>query len=232
MVRVKGFLAAGLSVLAISLGAITGCQTDSASTKPATSMPAAKPAAAAPAAALPKPAAAPAAAAPAATPARPAAAAQPDARKIIRVKAGVTDPVKDSKGNTWEADTNYVDGGTPYDRPTIDVSNTTEKALFLAERYGDSDFTYTFKVPNGKYKVNLYFAETYEGISGAGERVFDYEVQGNRVKNFDIYKKTGAAMKADVETQDAEVKDGKLVIKFYNTGTQNPCINAIEIIPA
>jgi len=231
MVRVKGFLVASLSVLALSLGVMTGCQTDKGTVTHNTPTPATKPAAAATATpAAPKPA--PAASAPAATPARPTASAQPDARKIIRVKAGVTDPVKDSKGNSWEADTNYVDGGTPYDRPTIDVANTTEKDLFRAERYGDADFTYTFKVPNGKYKVNLYFAETYEGISGPGERVFDYEVQGNRVKNFDIYKKTGAALKADIETHDAEVKDGKLVIKFYNTGTQNPCINAIEIIPA
>jgi len=31
---------------------------------------------------------------------------------------------------------------------------------------------------------------------------------------------------------EVALKDGKLVIKFVNTGTQNPCVSGIEIIPA
>ena len=44
---------------------------------------------------------------------------------------------------------------------------------------------FSCKVPNGKYLAKLYFAETYEGITAAGQRVFSFDVQGKAFKDFD-----------------------------------------------
>ena len=45
---------------------------------------------------------------------------------------------------------------------------------------------------HGKYLAKLYFAETFEGITGLGQdRVFSYNVQGREFKDFDIWAKAG-----------------------------------------
>ena len=50
---------------------------------------------------------------------------------------------------------------------------------------------FSCKIPNGKYIANLYFAETYDGITGPGERVFSFNVQGHEFKDFDVWVKAG-----------------------------------------
>jgi hypothetical protein len=160
------------------------------------------------------------------TPAVTAVAPAPTA--TIRIKAGVDAPWKDNEGNTWQPDTGlFADGETAARDDNLAIANTTDPAMFHTERYSMTSFSY--KLPNGKYKVKLYFADTYEGITGAGQRVFTFNVQGHEVKNFDIFAKVGGN-KADVETFDTEVTDGKLSITFTPI-VENPEINAIEIIP-
>jgi hypothetical protein len=73
------------------------------------------------------------------------------------------------------------------------VTGTKEPGLFRSEHYSMSEFS--TKVPNGKYLANLYFAETYSGISGPGERVFSFNVQGKEFKDFDIWAKAGGPWK-------------------------------------
>ena len=107
--------------------------------------------------------------------------------------------------------------------------NTKTPSLYAAERYGMSAFS--LKVPNGKYTVKLHFSETYEGISGVGERVFSFSVEGKDSKDFDVTAKAGGVLRAYVETVEVEVKDGKLDITFTSK-IENPQINALEIIPA
>lgn len=90
--------------------------------------------------------------------------------------------------------------------------------------------SFSWPLANGKYQVKLHFCETFEGITGPGERVFSFTVQGQEFKDFDVFKKAGGALKACVETVNVEVTNGKLHIKF--TGNiENPQINGIEIIP-
>ena len=86
-------------------------------------------------------------------------------------------------------------------------------------------------LPNGRYVVKLHFAETFEGVTGAGQRVFSYSVEGKAFKNFDVFAKAGGANRAYVETVEVEIKDGQLNITF-TTGIENPQINALEILPA
>ena len=79
--------------------------------------------------------------------------------------------------------------------------------------------------------MKLHFAETYEGITGPGERVFSFNVQGHEFKDFDPWVKAGGSLKAYVETVPVEVTDGKIKVTFMPK-VENPQICAIEIIPA
>ncbi len=156
------------------------------------------------------------------TPAVTAAAA-----KIIRIKAGKSEPVKDADGNVWLADQGF-EGGSTVERPDIQIANTKSPDLYRAERYSMDSYSWT--VPNGKYVVKLHFAETFEGITGPGQRVFAFNVQGKEFKDFDPWVKAGGFLKAYVETVPVEVADGKIKVTF-TPKVENPQICAIEIIP-
>lgn len=110
--------------------------------------------------------------------------------------------------------------------PTITGSKNPE--LFVSEHWGMTAFSHP--VPNGKYLVKLYFAETYNGITDEGQRVFTFDVEGHETTDFDIWKKAGGPRKAIVESVPAVVDDGELNITFKQQ-VQSPAIKAIEIIP-
>lgn len=145
----------------------------------------------------------------------------------VRIKAGVTEKMTDAEGNVWLPDQGSADGDT-YEADDAAVTNTTDAALYRTERYGMT--AYSFAVPNGKYTVKLHFAEVYSGISGPGDRVFSFNVQGHDFKDFDIWAKAGGFNKAYVESVDVEVTNGKLNITF-TPKVENPKINGIEILP-
>ena len=146
---------------------------------------------------------------------------------VVRINAG-GGAIKDSAGNQWLADTGF-EGGDVIERPDITVTNSTQPEVYRSEHYSMESFSY--KLANGKYQVKLHFCETYEGISGPGERVFSFDVEGKAYKDFDVWAKTGGSGKAYVETAIVEVADGKLDIKF-TPQVENPQINGIEISPA
>jgi len=108
------------------------------------------------------------------------------------------------------------------------VTGTKDPGLFTSEHYGMRAFS--CKIPNGKYLAKLYFAETYQGITGPGQRVFSYNVQGHEFKDFDIWAKAGGPNRAYIETVPVEVTNGEFRIVF-RTQIENPAINAIEVIP-
>lgn len=89
---------------------------------------------------------------------------------------------------------------------------------------------YEFNLPNGKYTVRLHFAETFTGITGVGQRVYSFAVQGQKPeKNFDIFKEAGGMYKAiQREYKGVAVTDGKLRITF-TPNVENAAINGIEI---
>jgi hypothetical protein len=89
---------------------------------------------------------------------------------------------------------------------------------------------FSLKVPNGKYLAKLYFAETFDGITGPGQRVFSFKVQGHEFKDFDIWEKAGGPRRAYVETVPVEVTGGEFRIDF-TAQVENPAIKAIELIP-
>ncbi len=166
----------------------------------------------------------------------PQAAAQAPAAKpadagkaAVRINAGAAAALKDDAGNTWLPDQGFVGGDVIERDSEMKIANTTNPAIYRTEHYGMDGFSY--KLPNGKYVVKLHFAETYEGIDGAGQRVFSFKVQGHEFKDFDVFVKAGGVQRAYVETVNVEITDGKLDITFTSK-VENPEINGIEIIPA
>jgi len=145
----------------------------------------------------------------------------------IRIKAGAAAPFTDSSGNVWLTDQGFADGDT-VDRSELTIANTKEQGIYRSERYSMSSFSRP--LPNGKYIIKLHFAETFEGISGAGQRVFSFNVEGHDFKDFDVWAKAGGGLRAYVETVPVEVTDGKLDITF-TANVENPEINGIEILP-
>src|SRR5208282_6716047 len=146
---------------------------------------------------------------------------------IIRIKAGSSSPFTDSSGKVWKAEEGF-EGGNTIERPNIDIANTKEPGLYRSEHYSMDSFS--CDVPNGKYIANLHFAETFEGITGEGQRVFSFSVHGHEFKDFDVWKKAGGPNRAYVVTVPVQVTDGKFKITF-TSNIENPQINAIEVIP-
>ncbi len=149
------------------------------------------------------------------------------AGKAIRIKAGSSEPVKDAQGNVWQAEKGF-EGGMTIARPDLQIANTKAPELYRSEHYSMDSFTWP--VPNGKYLVKLHFAETFEGITGPGQRIFSFKVQGKEFKDFDPWVKAGGFCRAYVETVPVEVTDGKIKITF-TPKVENPQICAIEILP-
>ena len=156
---------------------------------------------------------------------------------VIRVDCGNYDgSYTDKAGNVWQADQDFsaekkwgADGGSVISRPGLNIPNTDCPTIYESERYSMDD--YKFIVPAGKYTVKLHFAETYEGISGVGERVFSVSINGKEVlKDVDPYKDAGDFNKPYVKTfNGVEPKDGQIVIGF-TYGVENPQICGIEIL--
>jgi parallel beta-helix repeat protein len=125
----------------------------------------------------------------------------------------------------FDKDTGFT-GGKLYGSKSA-IANTTDDALYQAERYGN--FKYAFAVENGTYAVTLKFAELY--WSAAGKRVFDVKAEGALVlDNLDVFRMAGGKNVAWDKTIAVEVRDGRLDLDFI-TVTDNAKIGAIEITP-
>jgi hypothetical protein len=163
----------------------------------------------------------------------PAAPAAPVASATVpppvHIKAGRSTPLTDADGVVWIAEQGFADGDIIDRGDDMQIANTKSPALYRTEHYGMTAFSYP--VPNGKYIVKLHFAETFDGITAAGERVFSFNVEGKEFKDFDVFVKAGGPQRAYVETVPVEVTDGKLDITF-TSNVENPEINGIEILPA
>jgi hypothetical protein len=154
----------------------------------------------------------------------------------LRINCAATEPYTDKAGNVWLADQVMETGrkwgavdGLTVDRGDLGITGTDAPKIYETERYSMEG--YKFTVPNGKYTVRLHFAETYDGITAEGERIFSVTVNGQTVlKDFDPFKEGGGYQKPVVKTiKDVDVTDGQLDIGF-TVNIQNPEINGIEII--
>jgi enterochelin esterase-like enzyme len=155
---------------------------------------------------------------------------------VIRVACGAYQPYTDKNGNLWLPDEvkapgaslKLPDGMTIERTEVFEVPNVAFPQIFQTERYSMN--AYEFTLPNGKYTVRLHFAETFTGITGVGQRVYSFAVQGQKPEtDFDIFKEAGGPYKAiQREYKGVVVADGRLRITF-TPNIENPAINGIEI---
>jgi hypothetical protein len=208
----KNILTQTLTVCATAcaLTFVTGCQSNDHGTTQASAQPA------------------PVVATPPTTAPTSVTSARAATQSVVRIKAGASAAFTDSSGNIWQPDQGF-DGGSLAERDAGTViANTKNAGLYLSEHYGMNSFSQT--VPNGKYIAKLHFAETFDGISGAGQRVFSFNVQGHDFKDFDVWVKAGGLNRAYIETVPVEITGGKFTITF-TSNVENPEINAIELVP-
>ena len=138
-------------------------------------------------------------------------------------------PFTDAAGNQWLPDQHFENGDVSPRDADLQITNTPDPGLYRNEHYSMDSFS--VKIPNGKYVVKLHFAETYEGITGPGQRVFSFNVNGQDFNDFDVWVKAGGRQTAYVETVNVDVTNETLKITF-TPGMDNPEINGIEILPA
>ena len=172
---------------------------------------------------------------PPAGPASAAAVPEPAKKFVLRVDCGAFQSYKDKQGNVWAADQELgtgktwgADDGSALDREGVGITGTDIPRIYETERY--SMGSYKFTVPNGKYTVRLHFAETFDGITGPGERVFSVSVAGQEVlKDLDLFKTVGFLKPLVKEYKGVSVENGQLVIGF-TPNIENPQICGIEIL--
>ena len=154
-------------------------------------------------------------------------------QQTIRVNAAGP-AYHDTKGHAWNADYGFNTGSHSTTAPKSTVTATSDPTLFKSARVGTSSGTqlqYQFKVTNGLYKVNLYFAETY--FTKAKQRVFDVQIQGATLFSaLDIFAQAGRNH-ALVKSAQVSVTNGQMVIRFVHHANANvPIISALEILPS
>ncbi|GHE41414.1 hypothetical protein GCM10017764_26000 [Sphingobacterium griseoflavum] len=171
------------------------------------------------------------------------------AQYLYRVNCGGPD-YTDRYGNLWVADQPYGPtvsfGSTSWadqygissvfasQRRTFDpIKGTADWALFQTFRYGLDQLRYIFNLPDGKYKIALYFSEPWVGAGSnddaRGMRLFDVALNGETVaKDIDIWNEVGHdhAMKREYVL---EVTGGKLEISFPNVAAGQAVIQAIAV---
>ena len=180
------------------------------------------------------------------TPSHPLTKGNPDYNYLYRINCG-GDEYKDVFGQIWAKDDSTVSHSwaadfkelNPYQASqgvTYDpIRGTHDWALFGHFRFGRHKLKYHFAVPDGKYRVELYFTEPWHGTGGSvktdceGLRIFDVAVNDSVVLNdLDIWAESGhdGALKKVIY---ANVKAGELEISFPEVKAGQAVISAIAI---
>ncbi len=129
-----------------------------------------------------------------------------------------------STNDVFQADWYYNGVTFVHSNATVaDIANTVDDDLYRTERNTMDSMYYNIPVSNGKYDVDLHFAEIYYGVPGGnmsqpftGRRVFDVYIESTLVlDNYDINADAGPAT-AVIKTFNTTVTDGRLDIKFVS----------------
>ena len=164
--------------------------------------------------------------------------------RSIRLNAGASRDCSgqrvDCSGGTWLADFGpntgtafSVTGALAGVSELFGCESQATTDLFLCERWDKGDLPelrYSFPVANGRYLVNLYFANTYSGTTVMGSRVFDVLAEDKLVlDDFDQVAAAGGDRRAVVRSVIVLVADETLDLEFRHE-IENPAIKAIEVL--
>jgi hypothetical protein len=174
----------------------------------------------------------------------------PDLNYIYRINCGGGNYI-DSKNNLWLADQRQTSDSTwgslswtdnfenlpdfyGSQRRTFDPIWGTEDWKYIQNfRFGLTELSYNFPIPNGTYQVELYFTEPWYGTGGGmnckGWRVFDVAINDKVVlDDLDIWSEVGHD-KVLKKTITAQVANGQLRIHFPEIKSGQAIISAIAI---
>lgn len=176
---------------------------------------------------------------------------------LYRVNCG-GDAVTDSYGSEWEQDDSVYShswaerfGMNPFTASQGHITSRIhglkssseashhaaahDAKLFQYFRWGGHALNYQFAVPDGEYRVELYFAEPWlgkhegAGIDCEGERIFDVAINDSVVvDDLDLWAESGFAG-ACKKVVDIKVKGGLLTISFPEVKVGEAIISAIAI---
>ena len=176
---------------------------------------------------------------------------------LYRVNCG-GDAVTDSYGSEWEQDYSVYShswaerfGMNPFTASQGHITSrihglksssaasqhaaAPDAKLFQYFRWGRHALNYQFAVPDGEYRVELYFAEPWlgkhegTGIDCEGERIFDVAINDSVVvDDLDLWAEAGFAG-ACKKVVDIKVKGGLLTISFPEVKVGEAIISAIAI---
>ena len=183
---------------------------------------------------------------------QPLLAGEPGRNYVYRVNAGGP-AYTDSHGQRWRADRDFVPGATwgslswAGDYPDLPprfgsqreffdaIRGTRDEALFQTYRYGRHALRYRFALPDGDYRVDLFFTEPWYGRGGGdatGWRLFDVAVNGEtKLRDVDLWREAGYAA-AVKKTVEARARGGWLEISFPRVASTQAVISAIAISTA
>jgi len=165
---------------------------------------------------------------------------------LYRINCG-GDTFTDEYGQLWQADDTIHSHSWGQDfegvhalqasqrHITENIRGTKSDELFQYFRFGRHRLWYDFPLPDGKYRVELYFAEPWHGKNGGekddyeGLRIFDIAINGETViDDLDPWAEAGylGSMKRVVT---AKAKNGRLHISFPEVKAGQAIISAIAI---
>ena len=179
-------------------------------------------------------------------------APEPAWNYLYRVNCGGED-YTDVNGNRWAADRDFVPGlnhgslSWAMDYPEVParlgsqresfevIRGTDDQALYQTYRYGRHKLRYRFAVPDGDYRVELYFMEPWYGAGGgncADWRLFDVALNDRTVlRDVDLWREAGFAG-AVKKTVNATVMGGWLEVSFPRVLSYQAVVSAIAIAAA
>ena len=164
---------------------------------------------------------------------------------LFRINCG-GDAYIDEFGQQWQADDTLYShswgqdfGMHPYQASqrhlTHDIRGTKSDPLFQFFRFGRHRLWYDFSVPDGDYRIELYFAEPWHGKDALetddyeGLRIFDVAVNGQTmIDDFDLWAEAGY-LGACKRILLAKAENGHLKISFPEVKAGQAVIAAIAI---
>ena len=158
---------------------------------------------------------------------------------LYRVNAGGSTLASVDGGPTWEADdgsrhngNSNAAGWAPGATIGEDVPSSTPSGVFDTERWSPNDsprMQWDFPVEAGlPLEVRLFFANRCTCTSSVGSRVFDVDIEGERlIDDLDLVEQAGDQVGT---MRSFEItSDGNVDIDFAHV-VENPLVNAIEIV--
>ncbi|HEX4166853.1 MAG TPA: malectin domain-containing carbohydrate-binding protein, partial [Bryobacteraceae bacterium] len=149
----------------------------------------------------------------------------------VRIVAQET-PVTDFEGCLWAADKYFVGGHQVFRR---NVLETGEDIFYRGERYGN--FSYRIPLAQGKYRLKLYFAETWFGAAGStgsavDRRIFNVFVNGVALlRNYQVVKDAGGPNRGIEKVFEGMEPNAQGILLIDFVPVRNYAeVNAIEVV--